>query len=72
MNGTTPTAETLVQNLDPSWHVLGTGDYNGDGKSDIIFQNTNGSVAIWEMNGTTPTAETLVQTLDPSWHIQAT
>ena len=27
-------------------------DFNGDGKSDIVWRNTNGDVAIWQMNGT--------------------
>jgi beta-glucanase (GH16 family) len=27
-------------------------DFNGDGKSDILWQNTNGQASIWEMNGT--------------------
>ena len=27
-------------------------DFNGDGYSDILWQNTNGQAAIWEMNGT--------------------
>jgi hypothetical protein len=35
------------------WHVTGTGDYNGDGKSDIVFRNNNGAVGVWEMSGTT-------------------
>ena len=59
----------MVQPLDPSWHVRGAGDC--DGKSDILFQNNNGSVATWSMSGATPLAETLIQPLDPSWHIQA-
>ena len=28
-------------------------DFNGDGKSDILWQNDNGQVAIWELDGTT-------------------
>jgi len=28
-------------------------DFNGDGKSDILFQNTDGSVGMWQMNGAT-------------------
>ena len=28
------------------------GDFNDDGHSDILWQNSNGQVAIWEMNGT--------------------
>jgi hypothetical protein len=32
---------------------IGTGDFNGDGLSDILFQNSvTGQAAIWEMNGT--------------------
>src|SRR5258706_1104858 len=28
-------------------------DFNGDGKSDILWRDTSGNVAVWEMNGTT-------------------
>ena len=38
-----------------NWEVKGTGDYNGDGKSDILLQNTavgHGECYIWEVNGT--------------------
>jgi len=27
-------------------------DFNGDGKSDILWQNTNGQAAVWELDGT--------------------
>ena len=34
------------------WQASATGDFNGDGKSDILFHNANdGSCYIWEMNG---------------------
>ena len=33
------------------WTDVGTGDFNGDGKSDILWRNTDGRVAIWLMNG---------------------
>jgi hypothetical protein len=35
-----------------NWHAVGTGDFNGEGFSDILFQNTSGQASIWEMNGT--------------------
>ena len=38
------------------WVVKGVGDFNGDGKSDIVFQNiasADGAVYIWSMDGTT-------------------
>ena len=70
MNGATPTTEALVgANPGPSWHAIGTGDFDGDGKSDILFQNTSGQVAIWLMNGATPTTEALAgANPGPSWH----
>jgi serralysin len=69
MNGTTATAEPIIANPGPNWHVLSTGDFNGDGKSDILWQNTNGQAAIWEMSGTTPLAEPIIANPGPSWHI---
>ncbi|MGA8382181.1 MAG: hypothetical protein WB710_13745, partial [Stellaceae bacterium] len=70
-NGTTPTAEALVgPNPGPSWHIAGTGDYNGNGKFDILWQNASGQADIWMMNGTTPIAEALVgPNPGTSWHI---
>jgi hypothetical protein len=39
-------------NPGPTWKAVGTGDFNGDGKSDIVLQNTDGQVSFWEMNRT--------------------
>jgi hypothetical protein len=49
-----------------------TSDFNGDGFSDVLFQNTDGSVATWLMNGTTPIAQPLIGDPGPSWHAIAT
>jgi hypothetical protein len=32
------------------WRIVETGDFNGDGMSDILWQDISGSVAIWFMN----------------------
>jgi len=42
-----------VGNVPTTWSIVGTGDFNGDGKWDILWRDTSGNVAIWEMNGTT-------------------
>ncbi len=39
--------------LGPDWHFVETGDLSGDNTSDILWQNVNGTFALWEMNGTT-------------------
>src|SRR5438309_1877602 len=41
----------VVFNPGTDWHGPGTGDFNGDGKADILWQNANGQAAVWEMDG---------------------
>jgi len=47
---------------------MGAGDYNNDGKSDILWQNSSGAVAIWEMNGTSVLASATIANPGPTWH----
>ena len=52
MNGSTLVGGGPVSpNAGPSWIEIGTGDFNHDGHSDILWQNANGQASIWEMNG---------------------
>ncbi len=37
--------------LSTAWSIVGTGDFKGDGKSDILLRDTSGNVGIWFMNG---------------------
>src|SRR5260370_41767016 len=34
-----------------AWHAIGSGEFNGDGKADILWQNADGTPAVWLMNG---------------------
>ena len=44
----------VTPNPGPNFDAVGTGDFNGDGFSDILWQNTStGQASIWEMNGNT-------------------
>jgi hypothetical protein len=38
----------------PGWTLINSdGDYDGDGKGDLLWQRTDGAISIWLMNGTT-------------------
>ena len=37
----------LTINPGGSWHVVGTGDFNGDGRTDILWRNDSGRVTDW-------------------------
>ena len=45
------------------------GDYNRDGRSDIMWQNDSGEAVIWGMNGTTVVGTSVLANPGPSWHI---
>src|SRR5579863_3987013 len=62
-SGNNNTDSSIVLNPHPS-------DFNGDGASDIQWQNVNGQAAIWEMNGTNQIpggAQILPANPGPSW-----
>jgi FG-GAP-like repeat len=77
MNGKTVLSQSLVTpypSVDNSWKIAGTGDFDGDRKTDILWRNDNGSVETWLMNGSTVTAANLVTpnpVVDNSWKIAA-
>ncbi len=51
---------------------MGTGDFDGDGKSDILWRDTSGNVAIWLMNGAQVTLAAGVGSAPTSWSIVET
>jgi hypothetical protein len=72
MGGGAVTIAGGTTSLNPglSWKAIGTGDFNADSHSDILFQNTStGQISIWEMNGTNLIGGELVSAdPGPSWH----
>jgi hypothetical protein len=60
----------------PGWRVAGTGDFNGDGKPDLIWVNdVTRQVVVWYMGGSfgnlRQTAAWMSTTGYPGWHIAA-
>ena len=57
---------------DPSWQIAAAGDTDGDGKADIIWQNTQGYLAVWLLNGTQVTSTRMLsipRVSDLNWTI---
>ncbi len=81
MNGSTiASSDVLVAagapvKPDASWLVAGIGDFNADGNSDLLWRNSTGALAEWQMNGSTiassgsPTLAGIAVTPDATWHI---
>ncbi|MBR1212316.1 FG-GAP repeat protein, partial [Bradyrhizobium sp. JYMT SZCCT0180] len=52
----------------PGWSVISTGDYNQDGKADVLWQNASGNVAQWQMDGDDIAANLTVGSHSIDWH----
>ncbi len=58
--------------VDNSWKIVGSGDFNGDGRTDILWRNDNGQFGDWLANtsgGFAYNAAAGVTAVDNSWHI---
>jgi len=61
----------LLEVADLNWEIVGTGDFNSDGKTDILWRNkSTGQNVVWLMNGTTYGSYTwLPDVPDTNWEI---
>lgn len=54
LNGTAQVNASLLNPSNPgdnNWRAVTSGDINKDGKPDVIFQHTDGSLGVWFMSG---------------------
>ena len=79
LNGTTRSSVSSFnpsQPPDANWRMVGTGDFNGDSKPDLVWQNqATGQIGVWFLNGTAQTGYRFFspgQAPDPSWKIVST
>src|ERR1700759_3050116 len=73
MNGTTVQSNNVIGNLNEAggWQLaqIRTGDFNGDGKADLLFTNTiTNGIAVWETDGPQITAAGQAGVLGSGWH----
>jgi len=66
---------TLWASVPQVWHVEGTGDFNGDGRSDILWRNNDGTVTNWLGSATgafAPNATNVYAVIPSEWRIAGT
>src|SRR5206468_2257005 len=73
MDGSTVLSHNVVGSAaqwSAAWTVIAAGDFNGDGKSDILVQNDNGQAGVWLMDGLTVLATgVLGSNPGPAWNM---
>ena len=76
MDGVTRTGWSYIEPAvsDLNWQIVGTGDFNGDGKTDIVWRNkSTGQNIVWYMNAATYSSYAeLMQVPDTNWQIVGT
>lgn len=50
MDGMTVGSQNSLPSMGSEWKILGTGDFDGDGEGDILWQSNTGEVLFWFMS----------------------
>src|ERR1700736_1883441 len=74
MNGPSVISKNYLATVGLDWKIAGIGDFNGDGKQNILWQNSSdGTVVAWLMNGLPESGVWITQTpLSRDWQIVGT
>jgi hypothetical protein len=63
-------SNAYLASVDPSWHIVGVGDFLGKGQSDLAWENTStGAHAIWILDGGVYAYSILLPTVANGWHL---
>jgi hypothetical protein len=52
-----------------TWHAMDAFDFNGDGKADILWENSNGQLQLWQMDGSKVAQKLDLGSLAAGWHV---
>ena len=71
MNGTVVSSYVSISSVDPNYEIAGSGDFNADGKTDVIWRHgPTGELGVWLMNGTTVSSYVFISTVATEWEVQ--
>jgi hypothetical protein len=68
VNNATVTSSATLPNPSTTWNIVGSGDFNGDGHADVLWQNTDGTPAVWLMNGSSIISAAALSNPGTFWH----
>ena len=63
---------TALGTIPTIWRIAGTGDFNGDGTTDILWHDAYGDVTIWMMSAGSIAQGVSVGNLPTNWSIVGT
>ena len=72
MSGTTIAQSVDFGSVPLSWTIAGTGDFDGNGSTDILWRDTSGNVGMWLMNGTQLLSSAVLGNVPLNWTIAQT
>jgi hypothetical protein len=76
LRGATPNSLNIrssadLGNVPLHWSIVQTGDYNGDGFSDILWQDNTGNLNAWFMQGATVVKTQTLGNIGLNWTVQS-
>ncbi|WP_374147049.1 FG-GAP-like repeat-containing protein [Sphingomonas sp. 28-63-12] len=73
--GFSPNDAAALNHVGIGWQVVGTGDFNGDGRDDLLWRNSDGAMSDWLARadgGFSPNDANAFTAVPPAWQVQPT
>jgi hypothetical protein len=70
-NGANVSTTDGLGNIQTTWTIAHTGEYNGDGMSDLLWRDNLGNTSVWLMHGATVLSAARVGNIPTAWTVQS-
>jgi hypothetical protein len=71
LNGTPVQSTASLGAVPSTWSIVQTGDYDGNGTTDILWEDNGGNLAIWYMSGSTIASTAGLGNVGTTWQVQS-